>query len=268
MNPTNTLRNALSFLEKSASDEKLAEALQVASGGAGAQGFVDRLQKVAGVSADEVAAARNEDKGQEAIIQMALALLAQNKQKPGSYVIGGTQHDLGGASAGSMPEPTEGKMAEDFSHLFSNVVDHVKTAAEKAEKAAKEEQANSKVACIGGDLCGAGCDLCGGSGEMKYAEAEAKAQEILKEARDLSGAALTKYASDGVQEAAPGLNSMDHEALLAGIAQAQTAIDNSFAPMVFDNPKNGVPDFGGSTMESNPLLMLMKPNLSHGFHKA
>jgi hypothetical protein len=262
MNPTKTLRNAMSLLEKSAGDEKIAEALQIAAGGAGAQGFADRLQKVAGVSAEEVAAARNEDKGEAAVIQMALALLAGNKQKPGSYVLGGTQHDLGGGMSAESD-----KAAEDYSVLFGNVVDQAKTAAATVEKKAEEERANTKVACIAGDLCGAGCDLCGGAGSMKLSEAEAKTAEILEAASVISNAALQKFAEDGVQEAAPGLDSMDHEALLAGIAAAQTAVDAAFHPMVFDNPKNGVPDFGGSTMESNPLLMMLKPNLSHGFHK-
>jgi hypothetical protein len=61
VNIQHILQNALGGLEKGAAENN--DALQIAVGAASAQGYMDHLQKVANVTAEDVAQARNEEKG-------------------------------------------------------------------------------------------------------------------------------------------------------------------------------------------------------------
>lgn len=259
MNIQHILQNALGGLEKGAAENN--DALQIAVGAASAQGYMDHLQKVANVTAEDVAQARNEEKGEPAVIENALTILRQNKMKPGTLVMGGKQNNM--SETGSA-DGSSAKLAElwEIAAPYASIVEHIKQAA------GYESDTDEKVACIAG--CGDGCDYCGMSGTMKLSEAIDAQNDIEANAALRSGYDLaTKFAAE-VSEAADGQDSADHEALLADIAKAQSAADGKFKDMMFDNAQSDVPNFGGSTWDANPdhILRLLKPNLSHGLHGA
>ena len=212
------------------------------------------LRKAAASDVPSVAEARNEDKV-DAVAEHAEAILAGlgqtgPRQKPGSL-----HTPL--PPAAPIENPVDGKMAAAIQdttiRAYSALIGDVKTAAQAS-------RLNAKVACIVG--CGAGCGFCGSKdGKMTKAAADASRYVLDVLATDLSARVLAKRADEVA--AAIGADSADFQAIHAAAAAAAPVVGAEFEPLMMDHPKMGLPDFGGSSIEFNPLWRMLEPNWVH-----